>query len=499
MASLNPRKLQSQMVDALSCTICFNSNDLVSRVPKAFPCLHTICLACADELCQQTYGSTFPCPVCRQPVPIPTSGTSSLPTNLDVQNMAEIVQKTAVCSTTHPDCLTHPTRPISYVCINCEVGLCSRCITSAMKEHSGHEVLEIEDAFEKIKERIDTVIENGKKACQLLNTKLQAIQEGIQEKKATIESCSTDLASAYGSKNFGMFGLLRKLSTLVDTTSNNNLEVSVENVLDSNDTNETLMHAVDTLHHELLTMKTSNVANAEHAIASQKLATVTVLIDLIRMNLYHHGLQDTLVNLWSLCYECEACCQRVVMLGGADLLISCFETSVTNEDICLHVLSVYGLLVVFPALHPPLLSSKSIKMLVYSIQNFTQYKGPACKTLSFFLSNPGIKWPGQCASRDEISALVISTCKQLPLNKQIRRTTMSFRSHISLLSQNVSEAAKYWPVWSLHLFTDQHSDFYCPMLADAGVVTVLKQQNHAHEYVQRMAKSILKKFEECNS
>ena len=196
------------MVDALTCIICFLPYDLVSRIPKGFPCMHTICLVCANELCQQADRRTFRCPTCRQPVSIPRRGASGLPTNLAVQNIVEIVQKTAACSTSHPSCPTHPSKTITNVCMECEVGLCSRCIaSSSMKEHSSHEVLDLEDATEKIKDRISTLTKKGKKACQLLNAEFQAVQakfqaiqaesRALQGKKAAIESCSSDLASCF--------------------------------------------------------------------------------------------------------------------------------------------------------------------------------------------------------------------------------------------------------------------------------------------------------------
>ena len=155
MAASNPRRLQSQMTDALSCIICFQPYDLDSRVPKVFPCLHTVCLVCAEELFQQECGDAFPCPTCRQPVPIPSKGALGLKTNLDVSNMVEIMQGTTVCSTANPDCPDHPSKPISNVCMVCKVGLCSKCFTSSsIKQHSDHQLLEIDEAFDEITKHV---------------------------------------------------------------------------------------------------------------------------------------------------------------------------------------------------------------------------------------------------------------------------------------------------------------------------------------------------------
>ena len=164
MVSSNPRRLQSQMVDVLSCVICFLPYDQKSRLPKVFPCQHTICQMCAEELCQQADSSAFPCPTCRQPVPIPTQGASGLQTNLDVRNIVEIIQKTAACSTANPDCQEHRSKTITNVCMKCEIGLCAQCFASpsVMTNHSKHEILEVEDAFEKLKKTSDALAEKRK-------------------------------------------------------------------------------------------------------------------------------------------------------------------------------------------------------------------------------------------------------------------------------------------------------------------------------------------------
>ena len=414
MASSNPSRLQSQMVDALSCIICFLPYDEKSRLPKVFPCQHTVCQTCAEEMCQQAYSSTFPCPTCRQPVPIPTQGASGLKTNLDVRNIVDIVQKTAACSTFNEDCQEHQNKTIT------------------------------------------------------------------------------------------------------------NLEVSTKNISDDNCTNETLQHALDSLDHCMSTIKCSKGTNTAHSISCQKLAAVTFLIDLLRMNPKHKGVNITLAYLGHLCYESEDCCNRVVFLGGADLLMSLFAASssssrlpryvpspsegltdlmasIANDDLCCDMLYVYGMLSVFPSLHPHLVFSKAVNTLVYVLQNFTNEQNYACKPLSFFLCSNSTKWPEQCPSQEEVSALVIDTCKKLPLKKQTGCTLNSLRSYVFLLSQNVNEAAKYWAIWILYRCIDQYPKHYCPILTRDNGVTVLKQQSHAHDFVQRLAKEILKKFDEHSS
>ena len=494
-----PQRLQSQMLDALSCIICFHTYDMEDRLPKVFPCLHTVCLECAHELCQEVYESTFPCPTCRQLVPIPSQGASGLPTNLDVRNIVEIMQKTTTASISEQDCSKHPSKSISHVCLTCEVGLCSRCVVSSvMKEHSSHKVFEIEDAFQNIKETIDALAEKGTEVCRLLQSECQA----IQEKRTLIECSTSDLIAAHSSKNIGVFGMRDKLSTLLNTASNHGEQnpgaTTREIGPDRNCTDVTSQRALDSLVTGATKFENSERSNALESICCQKLAAVTVLIDLLRMDLHHAGLVDTLHKLCQLCYESEPCCHRVVVLGGVDLLVSCFESSKANETSRSWAVANYAKLAVFPSLHMNVMCTRGVNMLVHAIQNFTIESNlpvNACKALSFLLCNPNITWPPNCLSRDEVSALVVDTCKRFPLTLQVHKG-QSLRLHIYLLSQQVSEAAKYWPIHALHLFIHQNPDHYCPIFVRNGVVPALKQQTHGHAYIQDQSKLILKKFDE---
>ena len=502
MAS-RPRRLQSQMLDALSCIICFQPYDMESRLPKVLPCLHTVCLTCANELCrgQGVYAPTFPCPTCRQPVPIPSQGASGLCTNRDMRNMVEIMQKTTTCSIAEQDCSKHPSKSISHVCLTCEVGLCSSCIqciivSSVMTEHSNHEFLEIEDAFQNIKETIDALALKGREVCQLLQSECQA----IQQKRSLIEHSATDLVAAHSSKNLGVFSMRDKLSTLLDTATDPS-QIASEIGPDKNCTDEALRYATESLVHGMTGFEKSNRSNSLSSISCQKLAAVTVLIDLLRSDLHHDDSDVTLRNLWRLCYESEPCCHRVVVLGGVDLLGSLFESSKANENIRDWAVANFGLLARFPSLTTKMMSSRGVNMLVHAIQNSPVQSNPqksACEALSFLLCNPNIMWPSNCMSRDEVSTLLVDTCKKLSLSDQLS-TVLSLWPYAYLLAQQESEAAKYWAIRALYLFIHQNPYHYCPIFVRDGVVSALKQQTHGHAYIRDQSKLILKQFHKYSS
>ena len=64
MASSIP---MSELRDKLSCPICFEIYDDSPRLPKALPCLHTVCLDCLHKLEKQRKGrrGALQCRVCR--------------------------------------------------------------------------------------------------------------------------------------------------------------------------------------------------------------------------------------------------------------------------------------------------------------------------------------------------------------------------------------------------------------------------------------------------
>ena len=437
MMASAPQRLQSEMLDALSCIICFHPYDMEGRLPKVFPCVHTVCLKCAHELCQDAYVSTFPCPTCRQLVPIPSHGASGLPTNLDVRNIVEIMRKTTTCSISEQDCSKHPSKLISHVCLTCGVGLCSRCvISSVMKEHSSHMVFEIEDAFQNMKGTIDALAEKGREVCQLLQSECQA----IQKKKSLIECRTSDLIAAHSSKNIGVFGMRDKLSTLLNTASDhgehNPGQTAREIGPDRNCTDKTSQCALDSLVNGAKIFKNSERPNTLESISCKKLAAVTVLIDLLRMDLHHDGAKENLYNLCHLCYESEPCCHRVVLLGGVDLLVSCFESSKADEESCYWAVANYAVLAVFPSLHTNVMCTRGVNMLVHAIRSSKielNFQPSACKALSFLLCNPNVMWPPNCLSRDEVSALVVDTCKRFPLTLHVDKV-QSLRKHAYLLS-----------------------------------------------------------------
>ena len=464
MASSAPKRLQSQMVDALSCITCFDLYDQDRRLPKMFPCLHTVCLACAEKLCQHSYASTFCCPTCQKPVPILSQGAFGLPTNLDARNMAEIIHKAKTSFIVNRNCSEHSSRSISHVCVTCKIGLCSRRLTSSAisyRHHGEHRVLEINYAFDEMKETCDTLVVKGKKVYKFLSTESQ----NTERKKKVIESVTASLLTAQRSKNLGAFHMIQILSNLLDETAvsadNQRTELPFDfnlgNVSNRKCTADTMKYALEGLNHGKLLLESCKSDLSQETIVTTKVASATVLLDVLRLKLYRCE-QDSFVEilhyLRNLAAESESFSQRLVLLGAANLLVSCFEAFKSDPEVCRNVLTTYGNLACHRSVHEKLLSPRAVDMFVYCIQKFTMSQGqiPAtvCGALSPLLCNATLKWPENCASRENMNNIVTKTFQQLSLTDPFQVSFLSFESFRPLLSQQVSEASKYWPMFAMH-------------------------------------------------
>ena len=419
--------------------------------------------------------------------------------------MVEIIQNAKACSMKNPDCLEHPNRAIGLLCMKCKVGLCSKCfISSAAKQHSDHQLLEIDDAFAEIKKTCDALVEKGKETCQVLLSESQA----IQDKRSKIESATKTLQAACASKNLSVFDMKEKLSELLETSTSNKEHGAIVNpisqgqIADRNCTPYTFQRASDGLGHGKSIFEHSKVEYEGESIALTKLASVAVLVDALHLKLNQavcDGVAEVLEYLWDLCYESEPCCRRVVLQGGVDLLVSFFEFSVTDVKICRVVLGVFGSLAKCYSLHNYLMSTSTVNMLVYCIQKFTMAQSEipflACESLSCFLCSTS-SWPEKCASREELSTLVIDNCKKFPLNVQCDDKLVSLRHYVYLMSQQGSQAAKYYAASVLHQYVHSQPEHHCPKLVRAGGLSVFKQQHSAPQYVLKLIREILTQVKE---
>ncbi|ESO99843.1 hypothetical protein LOTGIDRAFT_141429, partial [Lottia gigantea] len=162
------------------CSICYEG----FTKPKFITCGHTFCLDCIERhIGAKT--DTFLCPICQQDVKIPEGGAKMFTTNFIVEPLPLTAQVTTSHTTQVTDtislatylkgktsskvkyhCPCHTERPIDYYCRTCHCVLCYKCY---VKEHNGHEYLEVE---------CETV---KAKATELVSTSEKFIQNKIKD------------------------------------------------------------------------------------------------------------------------------------------------------------------------------------------------------------------------------------------------------------------------------------------------------------------------------
>ncbi|TFJ99896.1 tau-tubulin kinase 1 [Platysternon megacephalum] len=81
----NQTELQAPQQSIPECPICYGPYDNIFQRPLLLPCAHTFCLECLSRICVFVkQAQTFPCPLCRAQVSVPSGGIPKLPPNMDV-------------------------------------------------------------------------------------------------------------------------------------------------------------------------------------------------------------------------------------------------------------------------------------------------------------------------------------------------------------------------------------------------------------------------------
>ncbi|KAL9980259.1 hypothetical protein ACROYT_G008819 [Oculina patagonica] len=137
--------LLNNLHEEVSCPVCMTT----FTKPKQLPCLHSFCLHCLEEI-QRTSGrrDIIACPECRREIRVPTSGNlNDLPTSFRINSLLDVLA-IRECSTDGVKCGNCDKKSAqSSYCFQCAGFLCSHCITAhnIIRANREHKLLALKD------------------------------------------------------------------------------------------------------------------------------------------------------------------------------------------------------------------------------------------------------------------------------------------------------------------------------------------------------------------
>ena len=160
----------------LTCALCLEKYNKKELLPKSLPCLHTFCRQCLILFLQQDHASDqLPCPTCRKLFPRPENGVDDLPTNFMVRELMETSQPANLMCSRHMD------KAACVVCLDCQVGLCTLCITKlASSPHVHHNLADVE-----------SLVQAASQLCEDMEHIKADIDSIQQEKLKHLTKCAT--------------------------------------------------------------------------------------------------------------------------------------------------------------------------------------------------------------------------------------------------------------------------------------------------------------------
>ena len=263
------KTLLHNLREEVSCSVCSS----IFTDPKQLPCLHSFCLDCLKQWHRASYNSqgTIKCPNCLTLSRVPDSGDlKDFPTSFYLNGMIDVLtikecdsgqvrcgncdQKSSessycfqCCSFWCGDCLSahdimrgnkghrvlavkefqdkdyedvlkrpvfctkqrHQKEELKYFCKDCEAAVCQICVNL---EHPGHVLKHIEEAAERQKIQMRSLIETQRKSLQAKTIALsqlkeyhaKVIQQG-EEVKRNAETFANNITSAIEAKKRSIF------------------------------------------------------------------------------------------------------------------------------------------------------------------------------------------------------------------------------------------------------------------------------------------------------
>ena len=204
MAEQALKRLEEQ----LNCSICLDT----FTDPKLLQCFHVYCQQCLVPLGvrDQQGQLSLTCPTCRQVTPIPPRGVAGLQSAFHINHLLEIQHSFKNLQNPPANfegeiggtvvenppknaaglCFEHVERELELYCETCGELICYKCVIKDGKHHS-HDYEELNQAFEKYKKEITSLIEPMEKQVAIIKKALALIEqrcEDVSDQRETIEN-----------------------------------------------------------------------------------------------------------------------------------------------------------------------------------------------------------------------------------------------------------------------------------------------------------------------
>ena len=204
MAEQALKRLEEQ----LNCSICLDT----FTDPKLLQCFHVYCQQCLVPLGvrDQQGQLSLTCPTCRQVTPIPPSGVAGLQSAFHINHLLEIQDSVKTLQNPPADlevavggtgvenppknaaqfCFEHVEEELKLYCETCGELICYKCALKGGK-HQSHDYDDLNQAFEKYKEEINSSIEPMEKQVVIIKIALALIEQrcgDISNQRAAIEN-----------------------------------------------------------------------------------------------------------------------------------------------------------------------------------------------------------------------------------------------------------------------------------------------------------------------
>ena len=145
MAEARAEEALKKLAAQLECSICFEEY----KDPKLLSCFHVFCKQCLERLVLQTHGQpTLQCPNCRGTTTLPSQGVSGLQSDFRMHNLFEIRDVfEKVKETQQTQCENCEKNHSTRVCQDCSVFLCQECaeVHQKWKSSRNHKIVTITD------------------------------------------------------------------------------------------------------------------------------------------------------------------------------------------------------------------------------------------------------------------------------------------------------------------------------------------------------------------